>query len=261
MNDTKDYFRRQDTVACWWHPESPDDPLHQHTLTQLQWASAVLPWAGKQVLDVATGRGRFAIAYAREGADVTAIDLSRQMLDFTRANAQAQQVAFPCLLADAAHLPFPNHSFDVLSCMEAIMHVPDAQAALHEFRRLLRPDGRLLISLTNRYRINALGRLPTALYQKLGLIDLGDLRIMWSYSLPAFRRMLRQAGFAIDDVHGQGLFQPNARVVLSKRLSFAPFPPAFAHWFFTRAEPSLRRTPLKNLMGTINILARPVDRQ
>lgn len=258
MNDTKDYFRRQDTVASWWHPESPGDPLYRHSLEQLQWASGVLPWAGRRVLDVATGRGRFAIAYARAGADVIATDLSQQMLSYTAENARAQNVSFPRILSDAAHLPFPDHSFDVLSCMEAVMHFPDVEAALREFRRLLRPGGFAVLSLTNRYRINALARLPTAIYQKLGLIDAGDLRIMWSYSLPAFRRMLAAAGFEIAAAHGQGLFQPNARVVLSKHISFPPFPPAFAHWFFERIEPSLRHTPFKHVMGTINLLARPV---
>ena len=71
-DETKDYFRQPDTVTQWWFPEDPAHPLYAHFQAQQRWVLAQAPWAGQRVLDVSTGKGRFAINFARAGAQVTA---------------------------------------------------------------------------------------------------------------------------------------------------------------------------------------------
>jgi len=261
-NDTKSYFQRQGTVISWWYPESLAEPLYEHYREQLRWVleqfDAAVRQQGKRVADVGTGKGRFAISFALQGAEVYALDISREMLERARRDAQTAGVQVHYLQGDAENLPYPDHSFDLVVCMETIMHVPHPGKLLRELARLVRPDGQVLVSMTNKYRINALARLPETLYQRLRPArQTGTPRYMWAYSVPTFRCLIRQAGLEIYKLHGQGLFQANARLRLSRRLSIPLFPRSFALWFFDRIEPRLRETPLLSIMGTVMAIARP----
>jgi ubiquinone/menaquinone biosynthesis C-methylase UbiE len=101
------------------------------------------------VLDVAAGTGRVPLALLREprfNGRVVGLDLSRAML------AQAAPKLAPyrdraALLRHAARpLPFPDETFDALTCLEALEFMPDPAPTLAEFARVLRPGGLLLVS-------------------------------------------------------------------------------------------------------------------
>ncbi len=249
---TKTYFRQPDTVARWWYPENASHPLYAHFSEQLHWVIAQQPWQGQRILDISTGKGRFAVNLAAHGADVTALDIAPQMLALAQRSADEQGVAVQFLQADAEHLPFPTASFDVVLCMEAIMHVPHPQRLLHEMARTVRPGGVVILSMTNRWRLNALGEAPGALYRWLGLARSAAVpRYMWHYSVPQFTHFITQAGLHITQLHGQGLFQANARLWLNSEISVPLFPRWFADTFFAQIEPFLRDTPLRNIMGTV----------
>ncbi len=255
-DETKDYFRQPNTVTQWWFPEDPTHPLYTHFQEQLRWVLAQAPWAGQRVLDISTGKGRFAINFARAGAQVTALDIAPQMLALARAASRQAGVGVDLLQADAEGLPFAARTFDVVVCMEAIMHVPHPQQLVAEMARVVRPGGTVLLSMTNRWRINALGEVPGAIYRRLGLARRPPTpRYMWHYSVPAFTRFLRQAGLHIVRLHGQGLFQANARLQLHSELAVPMFPRRFADTFFERFEPPLRDTALCNIMGTVMVMA------
>ena len=110
--------------------------------------------AGEHVLDVATGRGAALFpAAARVGAGgrIVGIDIAQGMVDETSAsirgmglaNAQAQRM-------DAENLDFGDACFDAVLCGFAVFFFPNAHAALAEFRRVLKPGGRLAISTWGR---------------------------------------------------------------------------------------------------------------
>ncbi len=255
-DDTKAYFRQPNTVTQWWFPEDPTHPLYAHFQEQQRWVLAQAPWAGQRVLDISTGKGRFAINFARAGAQVTALDIAPQMLDLARGASHQASVVVNLLQADAENLPFGVRSFDVVVCMEAIMHVPHPQRLVDEMARVVRPGGTVLLSMTNRWRFNALGEAPGALYRALGLTRRPTTpRYMWHYSVPTFISFVRQAGLHIVQLHGQGLFQANARVQLHSELAVPMFPRRFADKFFERYEPPLRDTALRNIMGTVMVMA------
>lgn len=248
-HETKSYFQQEDTVLTWWYPESEREPLHGHYVEQLRWVLDQFDWQGQRVADVGTGKGRFAVSIANRGGEVVALDIASAML--IEAQQQANQVGVDVayLQGDAENLPYPDNHFDLVVCMETIMHVPHPQKLVDEIARVLKPGGRALLSMTNKYRINALARIPETLYRRLRGSD--TPRYMWSYSVGAFKRFLHQSGLSIERLHGQGLFQANARLRITRRFSVKLFPKPFADWFFDRVEPGLREGPLLNVMGTV----------
>jgi ubiquinone/menaquinone biosynthesis C-methylase UbiE len=99
-----------------------------------------------RVLDVATGTGHTAFAFAPHVHDVIATDITPEMLlegERMRDEGRIRNVQFQ--LADAHDLPFENESFDVVTCRRAAHHFVDVGRALREMCRVLRPGGRLVI--------------------------------------------------------------------------------------------------------------------
>ena len=96
----------------------------------------------EKVLDIATGSGHTAIAFAPHVASVVATDMAEGMLAKTRERAPANvEVRF----ADAESLPFEDESFDIVTCRIAPHHFLDIQAATIEVARVLKPGGRYVL--------------------------------------------------------------------------------------------------------------------
>lgn len=102
--------------------------------------------AGQRVLDVGTGTGVVAITAAREGARVTGVDPTPQLLDQARENAAIAGVAAEFHQAGAEDLPFADASFDVVLSQFGHMFSPYAQRAADEMLRVLKPGGALVFS-------------------------------------------------------------------------------------------------------------------
>ena len=110
-------------------------------------ASAIT--AADRVLDVAAGSGNAALPAARAGATVVASDLTPELLDRGREQAEAEGLQLTWEVGDAEALPYDDGSFDaVISCV-GVMFAPFHQAAADELVRVTRPGGRIgLISWT-----------------------------------------------------------------------------------------------------------------
>ena len=99
-----------------------------------------------RVLDVATGGGHTALAFAGVARRVVASDLTEPMLQAARGHLQARGAANVAFVAgDAGALPFRDGSFDVVTCRTAAHHFADVGAAVRQIYRVLRPGGSLLL--------------------------------------------------------------------------------------------------------------------
>lgn len=101
---------------------------------------------GERLLDVATGDGNLALAAARRGAQVSAVDIVPALLDRAAERAAAEQVDVSFAWADAQHLPHADGSFDVTASAIGVMFAGDQQRAADELVRVTRTGGRVALA-------------------------------------------------------------------------------------------------------------------
>jgi 2-polyprenyl-6-hydroxyphenyl methylase/3-demethylubiquinone-9 3-methyltransferase len=136
----------------WWDPESEFAPLHQINPLRLEWIQGLAPLAGQRALDVGCGGGILADAMARKGASVLGIDLSTKALKVAQLHAleaQTPNVAYREVAAEALAAEVPG-SFDVVTCMEMLEHVPDPASVVRACATLVKPGGWVFFSTLNR---------------------------------------------------------------------------------------------------------------
>lgn len=109
-----------------------------------------LPAGGsrRSVLDVACGTGDMCLLLAKQGAAVTGVDLSEEMLAIARkkvASAKFQFSTFNFQISDAERLPFPDASFDAVTCAFGVRNFVHLERGLAEMLRVLKPGGTMAI--------------------------------------------------------------------------------------------------------------------
>ena len=136
----------------WWDPESEFKPLHQINPLRLDWIDGVVGGlAGKRVVDVGCGGGILAESMAERGASVTGIDLAEKPLAVARLHTLESGVAvdYRRIEAEALAREAPA-SFDAVTCMEMLEHVPDPASTVRACSALVRPGGHVIVSTINR---------------------------------------------------------------------------------------------------------------
>nr|MBP7966166.1 bifunctional 2-polyprenyl-6-hydroxyphenol methylase/3-demethylubiquinol 3-O-methyltransferase UbiG [Burkholderiaceae bacterium] len=150
--DPAELAKFSDLAHRWWDPESEFRPLHQINPLRLEWINGLAPLAGQRVLDVGCGGGILADAMARKGADVLGIDLSSKSLKVAQLHAleaQTPGVAYREVSAEALAAEQAG-SFDVVTCMEMLEHVPDPASIVRACATLVKPGGWVFFSTLNR---------------------------------------------------------------------------------------------------------------
>lgn len=135
----------------WWDPDGESRPLHDLNPVRLAYIAERTALRGARALDVGCGGGILSESLARAGAEVTAIDLSPEVIEVARLHLleSALTVDYRLLGVEALADESPA-AFDVVSCMEMLEHVPDPRSVVEACARLLRPGGRLFVSTLNR---------------------------------------------------------------------------------------------------------------
>jgi len=136
----------------WWDPDSEFRPLHQINPLRLEWIDQQARLQGKRVLDVGCGGGILADSMARKGAEVLGIDLADKALKVARLHAleaQTPGVSYREISVEQLAAEQPA-SFDVVTCMEMLEHVPDPASVVKACATLVKPGGWVFFSTINR---------------------------------------------------------------------------------------------------------------
>ena len=137
----------------WWDPSSElFGPLHKLNPRRLEWLERLTTgFAGKRVLDVGCGGGILSEAMAERGAQVLGIDLAERALGVARLHKLESGVAvdYRLVSVEALAKEVPG-SFDLITCMEMLEHVPDPRAIVEACGRLVKPGGLAAFSTINR---------------------------------------------------------------------------------------------------------------
>jgi 2-polyprenyl-6-hydroxyphenyl methylase / 3-demethylubiquinone-9 3-methyltransferase len=135
----------------WWDPESEFRPLHEINPLRLGYIDSIAALRGKNVLDVGCGGGILAEAMAARGARVTGIDLADKPLKVAQLHLLESKldVVYRNIAVEALAEEMP-HSFDVVTCMEMLEHVPDPASAIRACAALLKPGGHAFFATLNR---------------------------------------------------------------------------------------------------------------
>ena len=150
--DPAELAKFSDLAHRWWDPESEFRPLHQINPLRLEWIKASATLQGKDVLDVGCGGGILTDAMARAGANALGIDLATKSLKVAQLHAleaQTPHVQYREVSVEALALERPA-SFDVVTCMEMLEHVPDPASVVKACADLVKPGGWVFFSTLNR---------------------------------------------------------------------------------------------------------------
>lgn len=120
---------------------------------------------GDHVLDANCGTGNYAIELARRNAKVAAIDSSQEMLKIASQKFKKENLDIEFNLGDIQNLPFPSNSFDLVLLILGLEFTTRPERAIGEILRVLKPGGRLVIGVLNKYSIWTLVRWIRSLFR------------------------------------------------------------------------------------------------
>jgi 2-polyprenyl-6-hydroxyphenyl methylase / 3-demethylubiquinone-9 3-methyltransferase len=136
----------------WWDATGEFKPLHAINPLRLDWIDQLAPLKGKQVLDVGCGGGILADSMARHGAQVLGIDLATKALKVAQLHAieaKTQGVSYREVSAEDLAAE-QSATYDVVTCMEMLEHVPDPSSVVSACAKLVKPGGWVFFSTINR---------------------------------------------------------------------------------------------------------------
>lgn len=195
----------------WWDTESEFKPLHEINPLRLGFIDDFAAIAGKTVLDVGCGGGILAESMAARGASVTGIDLAKKSLKVAQLHSLESGVSvnYRCVAVEDLAAEAPA-SFDVVTCMEMLEHVPDPQSVVRACAQLVKPGGWVFFSTLNRnakaYMLAVLG----AEYV-LNMLPKGTHDYARFLKPSELSRMARNAGLGIETLRGMS-YNPLTRI-------------------------------------------------
>lgn len=150
--DPQELAKFSDLAHRWWDLEGEFRPLHQINPLRLGWIDGLAPLAGRRALDVGCGGGVLSDAMARRGARVLGIDLSAKALKVAQLHALeagTAEVEYREVSAEDLAQELPA-TFDTVTCMEMLEHVPDPKSVVDACAALVKPGGWAFFSTLNR---------------------------------------------------------------------------------------------------------------
>lgn len=200
--DPAELQKFSDLAHRWWDPESEFKPLHQINPLRLDWIDTNASIAGKKVVDIGCGGGILAESMAARGAQVTGVNLSDKALGVARLHLfeSGQQVDYRHISAEDLAHECPA-SFDVVTCMEMLEHVPDPASTIRACATLVKPGGSVFFSTLNRNLKAYLMAVVGAEYV-LNLLPRGTHEYAKFIKPSELARYVREAGLDVEEIIG-----------------------------------------------------------
>ncbi len=150
--DPNEVAKFEAMASRWWDANGECKPLHEINPLRLNYIDEHSNGiAGKRVIDVGCGGGILSESMAQRGATVCGIDMSEPSIEVAKLHLYESnlEVDYQRTTAEAFAEQHP-HSFDVVTCMELLEHVPDPASVIHACATLVKPGGHLFFSTINR---------------------------------------------------------------------------------------------------------------
>lgn len=215
--DHEEIHKFEAIAESWWDPESSFKMLHEINPLRAKYIEERVLLHGKQLLDVGCGGGILSEAMACRGAHVLGIDLAEKPLKIAELHAlehQLQGVKYQLTSVEQLALN-QSESFDVITCMEMLEHVPDPESVVLACNKLLKPGGTLFFSTLNRNVKSYLLAIIGAEYL-LKLLPKGTHEHEKFIKPSELANVLRQAGLTLRDITGVTYNPLTKRFTLSR---------------------------------------------
>lgn len=206
-------------AASWWDPNGDSRALHDLNPIRLDYVAQRVSLGGAHVLDVGCGGGILSEALAAAGASVMGIDLAPQVLDVARLHLHesGRHVDYRKTGVEPLAAEIPA-TFDAITCMEMLEHVPDPASVIDACTRLLKPGGRLFLSTLTRTPRAFAGAIVAAEYL-LGVLPRGTHDYERFIRPSELADALRGAGLRLEDLSGLAYNPLTRRVTLTTGIS------------------------------------------
>lgn len=186
----------------WWDPDGEFRPLHDLNPARLDYIEARAGLAGRRVLDVGCGGGLLAEGMARRGARVTGIDLAPGALEVAKLHALETGITVDYRQIEVESLANAEpDSYDLVTCLEMLEHVPDPPSVVAALARLVRPGGDVVCSTINR-NAKAFALAIVGAEYLLRLLPMGTHQYARLIRPSELARWARDAGLEIANMAG-----------------------------------------------------------
>ena len=192
----------EELASRWWDPHSEFKPLHDINPLRLNYIDELAQIGGKQVLDVGCGGGILSESMAARGATVTGIDMGEAPLEVARLHLleSGEEVNYQRIPVEELAREQPQ-SFDVVTCMEMLEHVPDPGSIIQACHDLVKPGGHVFFSTLNRNPKSYLFAIVGAEYV-LNMLPKGTHDYAKFIRPSELSRWIRDAGLENNDITG-----------------------------------------------------------
>src|ERR1700741_4167296 len=149
--DSSELAKFASRAAEWWDPRGAFRTLHDINGLRLDYVAERVPLAGARILDVGCGGGLLAEGLAARGARVVAIDMAPENVEAARQHAASsgRSIDYRCVAVEELAAETPG-SFDAVTCLEMLEHVPDPASIVAACAAALRPGGTAVVATINR---------------------------------------------------------------------------------------------------------------
>jgi 2-polyprenyl-6-hydroxyphenyl methylase/3-demethylubiquinone-9 3-methyltransferase len=149
--DPNEIRKFEELASRWWDKNSEFKPLHDINPLRANWIDKLAPVAEKKVLDVGCGGGILAEALAQRGAQVTGIDMGDAPLGVAKLHQLESGLSIDYQKSTAEDFAKTHeNSFDTVTCLEMLEHVPDPSSVVRACAKMVKPGGHVFFSTINR---------------------------------------------------------------------------------------------------------------